>query len=567
MKKKQVFILSLLSLVLIGCSRNGGGSSWDTNDSSSGNDWLFGLEGNASEDEVSKKDSSEVQALLEEASNITKYSYETTVKIEGNESHFTDYFSPTAFYEDNDDPSKSFGYGEEKNTKAVFKYYLSQDKKEVNSSIYEYEGTSGDLKKLTGIYSSLSLANIGMLKTSMGEFSASFVSGNKYILTDMNTASIFQYMTTFGSSIINVINAVYINIINFDVTEFQVIVDCGSYGTIESIFKPIDGSSPTDVVEEGISAGTVKGVDSYTDVDQFLALASTNNYVLEGIKMHEVNGDTSPRYRIHLTPNYFYLEYLGEEAKQYDNYGYAFVKKGQTINVKTKQQDNSFKEETYGPLNYDAAFGFNRGQDGTFYFDLFKGPVEDGNQKYQEVSTLPNTGDTSILYIVPNKDTGEKEVYEWIKVDDKGTYGWSRYSSWYNNVGDFAINNASATFYLTGTSGLTKLGNHFFEKDLTKENSYYSKEVDVLSMLANGLFGWGFQPTTTWIEYVKTSFLDVTKDAAGNITAADLGLGVQASVNGGENKIQEIFYTYDFAQKGTVSEVEDFFKASGVQLA
>lgn len=559
MKKKLIFALFLLPLILVSCNNKIVDSNFISSE-------RFGLEGNADLDQVEKKDSSQVLAILKKAANISKYSYETTVNVSGIESHFINYFSPTAFYEDNDVSSLSFGYGEEKGTKAVFKYYLSEDKKTVNNSIYEYEGTSGDIKKLTGLYSSLSVANIGMLKTSMSDFSASYVSGNKFILTDLNTASVFQYMTTFGSSLINIMSGVYINIINFDTTEFNVIVDCGSYGTIESSFKPISGESITDVVEKGIDLGTVKGVDSYSDVDRFLSQASTNNYVIEGIKMHEVNGDTNPGYKVHLTNSYFYVEYLGDQGKNYDNFGYAFLKKGQKITVKTKQKDGSFKDEIIGPLNYDACFEFNKGQDGTFYFDLFKGPVEGDNQKYQEVSELPETGDTSILYIVSNKQTNEKEVYEWIKVDgDK--YGWSRYSSWYDNVGDFAINDASASFYLSGTSGLTKLGGHFFEKNLSKENAYYSKEVDILSMLANGLFGWGFQPTTTWISYVKNSFLEITdKDADGNINKANFGLGVQASVNGGENKIQEIYYTYDFTQKGNVKEVEDFFTNSGVEL-
>lgn len=563
MKKKLFLVFSLAPLILVSCNQ-----SITSGDSSTNPSDRFGLEGNADQDQVEKKDSSELQALLEYASKLTKYSYETTVNITGQKSHFVDYFSPTAFYEDNDDESLSFGYGEEKGTKAVFKYYLSEDKKTVNNSIYEYEGTSGDLKKLTGLYSALSIANIGMLKTSMEDFSASFVSGNKYILTDLNTASVFQYMTTFGSSLINVMNAVYINIINFETTEFNVIVDCGNYGTIESVFKPIEGESVTDVVEAGIQKGTAKGVDSYSDVNKFLAQSTNNDYVLEGIKMHEVNGDTTPNYRIHLTPDYFYFEYLNNSDNKYVNFGYAFVKKGQQITVKTKQADGTFKEEVVGPLNYDACFGFEKGTDGQFFFDFFKGPVEnEGGQKYQEVSKLPDTGDESILYIVPNKDTGEKEVWEWIKGSD-GNYGWSRYSSWYDNVGDFPVNDASATFYLTGTSGLTKLGGHFFEKNLSEENAYYAKEVDILSMLANGLFGWGFQPTTTWISYVKNSFLEITdKGTDGTINKANLGLDVQASVDGGENKLQKIFYTYDFTQKGNVKEVEDFFTNSGVELA
>lgn len=576
--KKKWFILALFPIVLVSCgdvitTTNIQSSSSLSSSGSSNENQRFGLEGNQDEDKAEKKDSSELKELLTSASTITKYSYETTVSIVEQPSHFIDYFSPTAFYEDNDDSSLSFGYGQENGTNNVFKYYLSEDKNTVYPSIYEYIDTlSGDLSILTDLYGSFSLASISLLTDTLDTFSASYVKGNQYVLTDDETASIFQYMTTFGSSISSYMTAVYITIIDLDSVQFKVTVECGSYGNIESIFTPLE-ESITDIVEEQISNSTLSGVSAYSDVSSFLNKAANNNYVIEGIRVKGVNSDTLPTYRIHLTQSYFYLEYLSydasgnEIASSYSNWGYAFVKKGQTITIKEKDDDGNDVESTIGPLNYDSCFGFTKGEDG-FYFDFFKGPVESDSQKYLEVESLPETGDSQYLYIVPNQTTGEKEVYEWIEIDGStGEMGFSRYSSWYDNVGDFAINDASATFYLTGTSGITDLGDHFFEKNLEASDSYYSSSSDILSMIANGLFGWGFQSTTTWISYVQNSFLKVYKDSNNEVNKADLGLGVKASIDGGDFSIQNIYYTYDFSRSGSVSEVEDFFLQKGVILA
>jgi len=556
--KKHSITLSLLSLLITSCSSSS---------------TLFGLEGNASEDKVEKKDSKELIELLTNASKIEKYSYETSVSIVENPSHFIDYFSPLAFYEENDDSSLSFGYAQESETSNIFKYYLSEDKKTVYPSIYEYIGTlSGDLTPLTDLYDSFSLANIGLLKDTLDTLSANYVKGNEYVLTDSETSSIFQYMTTFGSSISNYMSAVYITIIDLESTQFKVSVDCGSYGKIESIFTPIN-TSITDIVEEKIKNNTLKGVSSYSDIDNFLALTETNNYVIEGIRIKGASGDTLPSYRIHLTSSYFYLEYLEYDTNgniiesTYSNWGYAFIKKGQEITLNELDSEGNTTTSTIGPLNYDACFGFSKTSNG-FIFDFFKGPVESETQKYLEVDELPIEGDSNYLYIVNNAETNTKEVYEWIEIDGTtNEMGFSKYSNWYDNVGDFPINDASASFYLTGTSGLTKLGSHFYEKYIDKDNSYYSTSNDILSMLANGLFGWGFQETTTWMSYIENSFIEIEKDSNNDIEKANIGLGVKASINGGAFSTQNIYYTYNFTNSGMVDELESFFKEKGVELA
>lgn len=556
MRKGLVFASLFATSLLAGCAAN--------------ENERFGLEGGEASDAVTKKDSSALYSVLSTASQIEKYSYETTVSIVGSTSHFIDYFAPTCFYEENDDALLSFGYAEEKDTKSVFKYYIDGD--EVRPSIYEYIGTtSGEMEKLTDLYDSFSLASLSLLAGTMDTFSASFTKGNTYVITDDETASVFQYMTTFGSSISDYMTAVYVTIEEDGSSPaFKVSVDCGDYGTIDSEFRVLE-ESPTDEVETLLANGSLTGVDEYPEVASFLNEAAKDDYVIEGIKIKGKTADSKPAYRIHLNQSYFYLEYLDYDASgneipsaSYANWGYAYLKKGQAI---TLHKDDG-TTETIGPLSYDACFGFSKTDDDSFAFDFFKGPVETDSIKYIEVDSLPAIGDSSYLYVVPNEETGEREVYEWIEIDaSTGEMGYSRYSSWYEGVGAFPINDASATFYLSGTSGLTELGSHFFEKDYSSESSYYSSSYDILTMLANGLFGWGFQSTTTWMSYVTNAYLTIKSDDSGIALGGEIGLGVQASVDGGTYSEQKIVYSYDFTTSGSVSEVESFFASEGVQLS
>jgi len=529
----------------------------------------FGLEGGDASDSVAKKSASELYSVLVGALKTERYSYETTVSIVGSSSHFVDYYAPNCFYEDNDDPSLSFGYAEEKGTEAVFKYYLEDDGS-IRPSIYEYIGTNtGNMEKLTTLYDSFSLASVALLEGTLDTFSASFVKGNTYVLTDDETASVFQYMTTFGSSLSDYMTAVYITILDASSTSFKVTVDCGDYGTVDSVFSPVS-DSPLDAVEEALEAGSLKGVDYHEDVQAFFQKAALDDYVIEGIKVKGKSGDSKPAYRIHLNPSYFYLEYLdyddaGQEipSSSYANWGYAYLEKGQEITISKDDGET----EVIGPLSYDACFGFVKAGE-SFAFDFFKGPVETETVKYKEVDALPATGESSYLYIVPNAETGEREVYEWIEIDGTtGEMGFSKYSSWYEDVGAFPINDASATFYLSGSSGLTELGAHFFEEDTSSESSYYASSSDILTLLANGLFGWGFQSTTTWMSYVTNAYLTVQKDASGALSGGEIGLGINASVDGGAYTEQRIVYSYDFEASGKVAEVEDFFSSQGVSLA
>ena len=229
----------------------------------------LGLEGNASNDTVIDNSVEELKSLLVAASNVTKYSYEVTAKILDDSSHFIDYYTPYAWYEENDDPSRSFGYAMTKEGNYMFKYYLSKDKQTIYPSIYEYDTYDiSNLQKITDLYSPFTLTHISMLKDVMSDFSANKVSANKYVLTSSSVGSIFQYLSTFGSSIINSLTGITVEIINKATTEFRTVIELGDLGSITGTFKPLE-ITPIDTVDTQAQAGTLIGVESYDDTTRF----------------------------------------------------------------------------------------------------------------------------------------------------------------------------------------------------------------------------------------------------------------------------------------------------------
>ena len=102
----------------------------------------------------------------------------------------------------------------------IFKYYLSDDEKEVYPSVYEYGGMGDSIEKVSGLYSAFSFAHISMLSESMSDFSAVRTGVNKFSITDSTTASVFQYMTNYGTFTVNYMTALNIDVINFETQEF-----------------------------------------------------------------------------------------------------------------------------------------------------------------------------------------------------------------------------------------------------------------------------------------------------------------------------------------------------------
>lgn len=546
--KKSTSLLSLI-LVLSGCS-GVANNKWPNavSPSESG-----GLEANASNDLAPVKDSSDCKKLLKEVSQSKYYCLEIISNVAGSPAHFYSYYAPHCYLEKDYFTSKSFGFGEEKDTSNIFKFYIDENGN-VNPSLYEMSTYGDEVVPERVLYSQASLTHVSLFGGYTSTFSAINEGHNRYLITDADTASIFQYMTTFGYSITNYITATYVDIINLDTLEFKATVSLGEHGDIALQFtKQDETTSPLGKINKDIEDGTIKGVAYHDDVGDFFEnYASTNNYVLEGIKQNLSTGVVKTyNYNIHCTENYFYLE---NTNPAYQNWGYCIVKKGTSVTYETQSNSGATVKKTQ-KLNYDACYGFAQKDDGSFYFDFFKGPIESDSVKYLEVDELPETGDSSYLYIVANEE-GRKEVYEWTQVSN-GVYGYLLYSpSWSQMVGDYSINDASASFYLSPT-GLCDFGKYFFDKDEVVENRYHATDSSVLSILSNGLFGWGFQATTTWMDYVTGANLSISKED-GKIVSAEIGLDVLASVNSQTTAKQEIYYTMKDFGKGQVAEVSEF---------
>lgn len=507
-----------------------------------------GLEGNAANDTVVDDDDGYLYELFDYIIDNLYFSYETVIDSSSSSEQFTQTFTPYAWYVDAENEEESFGYAmSPSDDYAMFKYYLSDDGKTVYPSIYEYGGYS-TLEKIVSIYSSIALAHPYMFEDTLDTLSYVKTGPNSYLLTDTETMSVFQYMTTVGSSITGYMNSITIQIVNEEEFIFDVEIDLGQYGEIVSRYTPLK-TTKIDFVNELLVNGKLKGVDYFDDVNTFFAASKNNNYTLSG-----PTGEYTAvaPYTIYCTNDYFYLEYA-EEYSSYDNYGYTFVKKGNTINVRNYDENGEWDGTTTPyTLNYDACFEFKKDENGDLYYALFVGPIENEDVSYLEVETLPEIGEENILYIVEEDD--KKVVYEWKEQSD-GSYVFSLYSSWYTTVGDFYINTGAATFYLD-SMGLCDYAYMLYEKEdysSEDEHSYVSHDSDVISGLANGLFGWGFQTSTTWMDYIVDSKLKVNLDGGNNLVSAKIGLTIT------HDGIDEYLY-YSMSDFGTTSnsDVESF---------
>ena len=561
--KKNYLAYLLTSLMLVsGCDANLSSTSSNVNNNIS-NEVIIkspnedgGLEGNQEDDKVEKQDSEVLKTFLTKCAKVKKYTYEVTSTVTGNETHFINHFEENAWYEENDNKELSFGYALEIDTNYLFKYYLSEDETTAIPSIYEYEGLNNDIFPITELYGPFSIAHINILQYSMDEFSAINKGLNRFLLTDTSTSSIFQYMTTFGTSITNYIVATYIDIIDNKELIFKATCDLGEYGLIEAIFTPKE-ETKISFVDSLVKEGSLKGISYHNDVYDFLNnKMNTNNFVLKGIKQRNSDGIETPYpYNIHCTNDYFYLDYnpefiatLSEENKKLCvSYGYMLVPKGTTI---TYLDNNEEKTQT---LDYTSCYRFKKNENGNFYFDLFKGPLETDGLTYKEVDALPNNGEKNVLYIV--EENGKKVAYEYREIKD-GEYGFALYSNWFNSVGDFYINDSIATFYLSGTA-LTSIGCHYFEKSRTNENEYYSNNTTIIGALAHSLFGWGFQPTTTWMDYIQDARIVIDEENE----SYNIVLDVLAMLNGSSYGIQEVYYTVSNFGNGNVNEIDTFLNS------
>lgn len=591
--KRNKIIISLALLSLLSLTSCGNGTSITTPsdktdkkpiDYNSGR----GLEGNQDADDVIDDSDSILNGFLNGVSGVSRYSYEVTSTVQNNEGHFTDYFDSKCWYNlDHEDDSASFGLALDENHK-LFKYYLNDDY-DPTPSLYQYTKYTTDGVTIDDtLYGPLNLATVGMLSTldgitpSTAEVSiGTKVATNKYMLTSSDVLSVFQYMTTYGSSISSYITTCYINILDMDSLEFECQIDLGSYGSITGHFTDLtDKSSILDKTKLKLASKTLKGVEKYDDVTKFMNVLNRNNFTIKGYNIHISNGSElkADPYTVYCTNNYFYFDFNNHS---YHDFGYVLVKKGTEVTYYSKKADYDYTKNpndeydktklvaTTKTLNYDACYGFTTDNNGNLFFDYFHGPVETETTKYNEeyeyLKDIPESErKENVLYIVKEEGTNIKVVYEWKKSGDKETYSWARYSGWYNDVGAFYVNDIQATFY-PYNMGITQYAEAYLEQSLTDSNYYHSNNSELMSGWANGLFGWGWQSSTNWMSSVKDSYIKLTKDSDGNITSGEVGLKMQANYQGTYG-LHSVYYTYSNFGSTSHKVTETFLTGLGVSF-
>lgn len=565
MKNNKLIFALLSSLLLASCSTNSipstdsSGETPSTSDQTSETSINQGLEKDADKDTVTPKDINDLVNVFEKAIRTATYSYSTTLNLSGVYEEYTQYFTENAWYEENHTyPSTSFGYAHDTN-KHVFKYYLDENGEGIPSLYLDASGESEE--EGDGIYDIFMITSISLLDYYMTEDMATYYRPNSYILTDDNVQSIFQFMTTYGTSIAGYVQSYRIDIDNVETGEFTSVITLASNaGTITSKFTPLT-STPIDEISENAAKGQFFGINYYDDVKTLLDKTATNNYVLEGIKVRQ-NGVLLPdySYKINCTENYFFLDYLDED---YEDYGYMYIPSGTEITYEDRAETTTTNVTVTN--SYDTCFEYYKKSNGTYAFDKFVGPTPDGDYTFLAVngySNLPATGDSSVYYIVKDSTTGENSVYIWtvISTDSSGneTYGYQVFSSrWYNNVGEFYINDGYATFYLT-SQGIVGAGQYYYEQDREDPNFYIATDSTITSALSNGLFGWGFQATDTWKDYINNAFIKINKDEAGNIASAEIGLNVSA-VSSGTSVTLEIYYEISDFDNANLADIDTFY--------
>lgn len=499
-----------------------------------------GLEGNEAEDNFTLENSTSVVDILTKASKITKYKYEVNINLLGTTESFVQYFTPNAWYLEYGNEN-DFGYAQTLNEKYLFKYYIDEEAQQVYPSIYEYGGYESN-SIISGLYTPLTIASASLLTYSISDFDEEdykYLGANKFIILDSNLMSVFQFMTTYGSSIADYINSFYIQIIDEKSNIFETILDLGSYGTITGKFTPLN-ETKIDFVNQAVLDG-LEGVLENSSIKEAMSLLDNNNFTIHGIKMIEANGyEHEPPATIYCTNDYFVYDY---NNVNYKNFGYAFIKANTIVPLYDVDENGNllgtYKNTMY---RYDGCYFFQIENDGQIYFTRFNGPIENESTKYIYVDELPEVGEEGYLYICENEE-GKLVVYEYIKTND--VYEWKIYSDWYDSVGDFYVFNYGATFYPSSTV-LTSLSSSLFEKIDYKdsyETNFYSLNSDITSALASGLFGWGFQTSTTWMNYITKAYLNINYSSNNEIDSIDFGLGVTATVNGTYGE-QKIFYNY-----------------------
>ena len=519
-----------------------------------------GLEGNEANDAGEDLNNTDIETLFKKAVAFDRYQYEVSVNVTGAPTEkFTQYFTPNAWYTEAEGSSENFGYAQTKDEHKMFKYYINDEANEVYPSIYEYGGYETS-EIITDLYSGLTITNISQLSPYLDEFNSEdykYQGNNSFVILDSTIMSIFQFMTTYGSSIASFINSLSVQIVSLEDTIFETTLDLGSYGTIVGKFTPLE-TTKIDFVNDAVLNSGLKGVESYSNIEEGMRKLNGNNFTIRGIKLLEANGTThEATATIYATNDYFVYDFVDPT---YADFGFALIKPNVEVPVYGKDATTGelLDEPEMMSVAYDACYEFEVMSNGTYKFTNFIGPVENESIHYVYVDKLPQEGESGTLYITEDisNETDDLMVYEYIEVN--GKMQWSLYSTWYDTVGDFYLYNYGATLY-PGSTVFTALAPKLFEKvDPSKESetNYKSSNADIVSAVSTGLFGWGFQPTTTWLDYVEdaTLSLNYTENA---LTSIDIGVYITADVGSGTGA-QHISYNYSNFGTTKVEKFEEY---------
>ena len=517
-----------------------------------------GLEGNEANDAEEDLNNTDIETLFKKAVTFERYQHEVSVNVTSLPTeNFTQYFTPNAWYtEGNID---TFGYAQTKDEHKMFKYYINDEANEVYPSIYEYGGYETS-EIITDLYSGLTITDISQLSPYLDEFNSedyAYQGNNSFAILDSTIMSIFQFMTTYGSSIASFINSLSVQIVSLEDTIFETTLDLGSYGTIVGKFTPLE-TTKIDFVNDAVLNSGLKGVESYSNIEEGMRKLNGNNFTIKGIKLVEANGTThETTATIYATNDYFVYDFVDPT---YADFGFALIKPNVEVPVYGKDATTGelLDEPEMMSVAYDACYEFEVMSDGTYKFTNFIGPVENERIHYVYVDKLPQEGESGTLYITEDisNETDDLMVYEYIEVN--GKMQWSLYSTWYDTVGDFYLYNYGATLY-PGSTAFTALAPKLFEKvDPSKESetNYKSSNADIVSAVSTGLFGWGFQPTTTWLDNLEdaTLSLNYTEDA---LTSIDIGVYITADLGSGTGA-QHVSYNYSNFGTTKVEKFEEY---------
>lgn len=563
MKNKILFSLMLFSASILSLAACGGNVSSNISTSNPSldseyvtDDEMGGGQVDTDVDNVSN-DISKLKTFLQELSTVRTYTYETTYNYISDDGlslteSVIDYYGNHYFYEENlNYPGESFGYAEEAYEgaeKNIFYIYAETEGEEITitPSLYEYSTLSSDnITPITELFGAFGVAGLhNFYSDAFDELAGVKLSENEYRIDSSSTQLIFQYMTQRGSSISSLMTGVELTILDEEKLTCQVTVNLGTSGSIVSKLTPQDETKYSFIDDELVS-GNLRGIAYHQDVATlFENKLSQNNYTIKDITLTTDNGTNPGTFSAYITDNYFLIDF----DDQYNQSGYAdwgrmLLPAGTSVDI---YDLNTMEVTSTISKTYSAIYQFSY-IDGQIYFTSFVGPNEINGTKYIEVETeedLKNLSETelneSYIYIVLETN----KAYTYGEIDGAtGEMGFTVYDDWFATPGD-ALINGSATFYTSSTI-FQELGRYYFEKNTGDENHYYSRKDDVIYAIATTLFGYGFQSTTTWIDYIYQTDLFIEKNNE-DIVGANLSVSFMGPDG-------DSTYSYHFTDIGTTN--------------